>query len=330
MRKINSLLTALLATISLSIVCIPQVNAGSSGPSTYGKTKYPIVLVHGFAGFESILGILDYWYGIPAYLQAEGADVHVVTVSPFNSTAFRGEELIRAIENIRAATGAAKVNLIGHSHGGPTIRYAASVRPDLVASVTTVAGANFGANIADYFIDQLHWDQKTEGELANSLFNFFGNVLTNLDGTIHEMNAMAAVKDLTSAKLAVFNAAHPGGVPTTYCGQGQNVDANGMRYYSWSGRSDIDIYGSHINHVTTFFDPTDALFLASGTLYSTPSDGLVTTCSSHLGMVIRDDYYFNHLDIVNGLMGLHSELIGATNPKQVYKDHANRLKNAGI
>ena len=41
-----------------------------------------------------------------------------------------------------AATGAAKVNLIGHSHGGPTARYVASVRPDLVGSVSSVAGVN--------------------------------------------------------------------------------------------------------------------------------------------------------------------------------------------
>ncbi|HBC18826.1 MAG TPA: hypothetical protein DC022_08760, partial [Alcanivorax sp.] len=32
------------------------------------------------------------------------------------------------------------VNLLGHSHGGPTVRYVASVYPDYVASATAVAG----------------------------------------------------------------------------------------------------------------------------------------------------------------------------------------------
>jgi Predicted acetyltransferases and hydrolases with the alpha/beta hydrolase fold len=41
------------------------------------------------------------------------------------------------------------VNLIGHSHGGPTARYIAGVRPDLVASVSTVAGTNDGSPVAD-------------------------------------------------------------------------------------------------------------------------------------------------------------------------------------
>mgnify|MGYP006175506079 CR=1 FL=1 len=48
-----------------------------------------------------------------------------------------------------AITGADKVNLIGHSHGGPTIRYVASVAPELVASATSVGGVNYGSEIAD-------------------------------------------------------------------------------------------------------------------------------------------------------------------------------------
>ena len=38
----------------------------------YTQTKYPIVLVHGLFGFDSILGI-DYWYRIPENLRADGA-----------------------------------------------------------------------------------------------------------------------------------------------------------------------------------------------------------------------------------------------------------------
>ena len=35
---------------------------------SYTKTKYPIVLAHGAAGFDSLFGVLDYWYGIPSAL----------------------------------------------------------------------------------------------------------------------------------------------------------------------------------------------------------------------------------------------------------------------
>ena len=54
---------------------------------TTAKTKYPIVLVHGFIGFDSILGV-DYWYGIPAALRRDGvialAGKRHVTVPDFD------------------------------------------------------------------------------------------------------------------------------------------------------------------------------------------------------------------------------------------------------
>src|SRR5690606_12682356 len=78
-----------------------------------------------------------------------GARVFVAQVSAANSTEVRGEQLARQVEDILAITGASKVNLIGHSHGGPTARYVASVYPQRVASVSSVAGVNWGAPMAD-------------------------------------------------------------------------------------------------------------------------------------------------------------------------------------
>lgn len=60
----------------------------------------------------------------------------------------------------------------------------------------------------------------------------------------------------------------------------------------------------------------------------TANDGLVGTCSSHLGMVIRDNYRMNHLDEVNQVFGLTS--LFETSPVSVYRQHANRLKNASL
>ena len=50
-------------------------------------------------------------------------------VSATQSSELRGEQLLRQVQQVIAITGAEKVNLIGHSHGGPTIRYVASVAP---------------------------------------------------------------------------------------------------------------------------------------------------------------------------------------------------------
>src|SRR5690606_800467 len=116
--------------------------------SDYTQTRYPIVLVHGLFGFVSLFWI-DYFSDIPDHPRSGGAKVFVAQVSAANSTEVRGEQLLAQVRNILAVTGASKVNLIGHSHGGPTARYVAGVAPQLVASVTSVGGVNRGSRVAD-------------------------------------------------------------------------------------------------------------------------------------------------------------------------------------
>ncbi|MGR6872491.1 lipase family alpha/beta hydrolase [Pseudomonas sp. HK3] len=284
-------------------------------PSNYTKTKYPIVLAHGLLGFDQLLGV-DYWYKIPQDLRSDGATVYVTQVSNTNYTEVRGEQLISQIENILAVDGASKVNLIGHSHGGPTIRYVASVRPDLVASVTTVAGANNGSSTAD-FLRQIPEGSPLEG-LALSIMNSFSAVLDFLSGGGYTPDALGALTALTTEGAQVFNAQHPQGMPTTACGEGAYV-VNGIRYYSWGG-------GSLLTNVLDITDP--ALALTSIPFGSEDNDGLVGTCDNHLGQVIRDNYRMNHLDAVNQILGLHH--LFETDPITTYRNHANRLKNAGL
>ena len=127
MRKL--LLTALIAaTASVSTMA----TAG-----TYSQTKYPIVLAHGMFGFKSLLGgAIDYWYQIPGDLRANGATVYVTQVAALESSDVRGEQLLKQVRDILAISGKAKVNLMGHSHGGHSIRYVADAIPTKVASVT--------------------------------------------------------------------------------------------------------------------------------------------------------------------------------------------------
>ena len=89
-----------------------------------------------------------YWPGIPSKLVNDGATVYVTTSSTANSSEVRGEIIIGQLENIKAATGAQKFNLIGHSQGGLDGRYIAAVRPDLVASVTSVGSPHKASSAA--------------------------------------------------------------------------------------------------------------------------------------------------------------------------------------
>jgi triacylglycerol lipase len=280
------------------------------------KTWYPIVLAHGMAGFDELFGVYEYWYGIPHALEDKGATVFVTSVSQFNTTEARGEQLIDQIETITAITGKAKVNLIGHSHGGLDVRYVAAVRPDLVASATSVGSPHKGADLADYLADNIEGGSFSEGVLAY-FAESLGTVLGLLSGSTNPQDAIAALGSLTSAGTAAFNASYPQGVPATACGEGAAV-VNGVRYYSWSGTGIL----------TNALDISDVGMGLTSFFYGEANDGLVGRCSSHLGDVIRDNYYQNHLDEVNQVLGLVS--IFESNPKTLFKNHANRLKNQGL
>ena len=286
-------------------------------PSTYTQTKYPIVLTHGLYGFDNLLG-MDYWHKVPETLSKDGATVFVTTVSNSNSVEVRGEQLIPQIERILAITGAEKANLIGHSHGSPTIRYVASVRPDLVASVTSIGGVNKGTVVADK-ISQGAESSSASYLLIENLGNALAHLIDFLSGGGHPQDIMASLASMTTEQAKVFNAQHPGGIPESACGEGA-YSANGIRYYSWSGTKPS----------TNVLDPTDLMMISTSFFFpwGEKNDGLVGACSSHLGMVIRDDFRMNHLDEVNMLLGLHD--IWSTDPLTIFRNHANRLKKAGL
>ena len=282
----------------------------------YTKTKYPIVLAHGLGGFDELFGVYDYWFGIPDALTLGGAKVFVTTVSQLDSSEARGEQLLAQVQQIIAITGKSKVNLIGHSQGGLDVRYVAAVRPDLVASVTTVGSPHKGAALADYLRANVQNGSFTESVLA-FFADSLGTVIGLLTGHTNPQDAIAALDSLTTAGLATFNVHYPAGVPTTSCGSGAS-SVNGVRYWSWSGTGVL----------TNALDVSDVGLGLSSLVYPEANDGLVGRCSSHLGTVVRDNYFHNHLDEVNQVLGLVS--IFETSPPAVFRTHANRLKNAGL
>lgn len=284
--------------------------------STYAKTKYPIVLAHGASGFSAIGGVYDYFFGVPQELSRAGANVYVTQMAALNNSEIRGEQLLTQVEDIIAISGSEKVNLIGHSHGSQAVRYVAGLVPQHVASVTSVGGPNMGSPVADQLMPVLEKGGPISPLLVAPL-NAFLNLVGISSGKSYEQDALGSLNALTSASAASFNTRFPQGIPSQYCGDGAST-VNGINYYSWSGA------GTYTNPL----NPASPLLAATGLLVNEPSDGLVPTCSSHLGQVIRDDYFQNHLDEVNQVMGLVS--LRTTNPVQLYRQHANRLKSVGL
>ena len=143
-----------LAAASTIAIAAPSHAGFFSDYFNYTKTKHPIVLVPGIFAFDTIAGV-DYWYQIPSSLENRGAEVHVAKINAFDNSAMRGETLIAQMEEIKAASGGSvsKFNIMGHSQGGMTARYVMNVRPDLVASVTTMSTPHTGSPIADLVTD---------------------------------------------------------------------------------------------------------------------------------------------------------------------------------
>ena len=300
---------ALAATAGLLLL-----GASAHAQSGYTQTRYPIVLVHGLFGFDSALGI-DYFYGIPDALRQGGGKVYVAQVSAANSTEVRGEQLLAQVKTILAITGASKVNLVGHSHGGPTTRYVAGVAPQLVASVTSIGGVNRGSRVADILRGVA-----PSGSVSEAVANAAAKALVGLinltsGGSGLPQMPTAALDSLTTAGSANFNRRFPHALPSG-CGSGAEL-VNGVRYYSWTGTKPL----------TNVLDASDALLSVMSFVFGEANDGLVSACSSRLGKHLGD-YRQNHLDEVNQLLGLRDWF--STDPVTLYRQHANRLKSAGL
>ena len=155
------------------------------------------------------------------------------------------------------------------------------------------------------------------------LIKTFGDALANtidfLAGAGFEQDMMAAIASLTTEETMQFNQRHPQAVPTSACGEG-DYKVNGIYYYSWSGDKPL----TNALDISDIMTGAASLFFPDGVR----TDGIVSSCGTHLGMVIRDNFNMNHLDAVNHVFGLHA--LTDTDPVEIYRTHANRLKQAGL
>lgn len=301
-----------LAVVSVAMTCA----AGAQAASTYAATKYPFVMAHGAAGFDKI-GPVDYWYGITTDLRNNGAKVYTTSMSAMNSSDVRNEQFLKDFQQIMAISGAAKYHLVGHSHGAHSIRYVAAIMPDKVASVTSVNGVNAGTPVADFVSGLTSFLGPVGTDVAAALVNGLGKIEAYLSGNPSlPQDSIAMMNSLTTAGMNAYNKRYPAGVPTTTCGQGA-AQVNGVRYYSWGSAT---VLTNPLDPLDLFVGATSVAFLGA------PNDGLMGKCAQHLGTVIRNDYVMNHFDAVNQAIGLR----GFFDPVPLYRQHANRLKLAGL
>ena len=148
------LMKKFLCVMFLAIIFFPAaLFAAGTDESSKCDTKYPVILSHGMgASYEIAWGIEKYWHNIPDALQDEGAEVYITSVDAMGTTAEKAAQWYRQLLEIKAATGAEKFNVIGHSHGSVYTRYAISNFKGcdaMIASHTSIAGPHGGSAMAE-------------------------------------------------------------------------------------------------------------------------------------------------------------------------------------
>lgn len=290
---------------------------------------YPIILAHGFFGFEDFAGIdfIGYFFGVREHLEGAGeALVFTPAVDPFNNSTRRGQQLEAAIEAILAETGHAQVNIIGHSQGGLDARYVASVRPDLVASVTTVASPHDGTPLIDFVVRAAE-DSRLRG-LLDDLVRILGAPLWDEAG--EETSLFEALRQLGTSGARDFSRMYP--------------DSEGVAYHSIGGRSGSSFAlracrpdgdgVAFLRRWNSTLDPIDPLLAFSESLYDgtifdpEPNDGLVRVSSSRhgrfLGCIPAD-----HLDQVGHLLGDEPGLFNRWDHREFYEELVEWLRSEG-
>jgi triacylglycerol lipase len=250
-------------------------------PPAAARGPYPIVLMHGMGGFNTLENLpvtVSYFNGVQADLEAHGeTEVFVTVAPPYNTSEVRAQSLAPQLDAILAQTGAAKLNLIGHSQGGMDARVLTSPAglgyADRVASVTTIATPHRGTKVADLALGLI--SGPTSG-ITNGVTTAF---LSLLEQGVYSVQSnpdlLAQATELTTSYMAnVFNPKY--------------TDAPGVLYASYAGRTDLEsgtgdcddgVYAnqpSALDIAQTPLEPTATYLEAEGET----SDGLVPVSSA--------------------------------------------------
>jgi triacylglycerol lipase len=290
---------------------------------------YPIVLAHGFFGFEDFAGagFLSYYYGVKQHLADNGEPlVFTPAVDPFNLSEVRGPELAAHIQDILAMTGHAKVNIIGHSQGGLDARVVAHDHPEMVASVISLQTPHFGTPISDIALELV-----TDPSLA-SVLDFVAQAIG--------MPLYDAANEQTSVANALWQFSTPG--YTSF--NNQYPDAPGIYYASIAGRSDYHNGGTHcdsndapawITDWNNELDPIDPLLdlmeviLDGGIGNPYPNDGLVRVVDAKWG-VFLGCLPADHLDMIGQLLGDEPGALNDWDYLQFYVNLVSHIREQGF
>jgi triacylglycerol lipase len=302
-----------------------STGTGGEGPVGLGP-PYPIVLAHGFFGFEEFAGLdfATYFFEVKEHLAENGEPlVFTPAVDPFNDSSYRGAQLYEHVEAILAETGHEKVILIGHSQGGLDARVVAHDHPERIAAVITFATPHRGTPVADVVLELVS-DPNLQS-LVDDLVNLVGAPLYDAVGD--ETAVTKPMHLFSQPGIAAFNAAYP--------------DATGVFYASVTGRTDRHLGGQacapdesvpFVSKYATVTDPTDPLLWVSEAICdgngSIANDGLVRAADAKRG-VFWGCVPADHLDQVGHLLGDNPGLGNGFDHRDFFRGLVEHLRSEG-
>ncbi|MCA9682535.1 MAG: hypothetical protein KC457_10100 [Myxococcales bacterium] len=273
-----------------------DISVACSNQCQFETTRFPIVMVHGWTGFENI-GPLTYFYNVREDLEALGYPIAVPILDPYNSVDIRGEQLADFVGNALSAQRARKVNLLGHSQGGIDSRYVAAEAGGgyggQVGAVITLGTPHQGTPFTDIALGLI--PGPTEQVLV-WLLNFLGA-------------AQSQQSDVEASLYTLSETFMQGEFNSTY------VDDPRVKYWSWMGHTCVGGIGCQ--------DVLDPLLLFSYELIPGDNDGLVPEESAKwgefLGLIPAD-----HIDQIGQIGGLTSPNYDHI---QFFRDNARMLRD---
>lgn len=290
-----------------------------AAPSCTGA-PYPVVLHHGFFGFERI-GPVRYWFNVASDLREAGEHVTETIVDPFNDSLTRAEDLGEQIDAVLAETNACKVLIVAHSQGGVDARALVSRLgyAEKVAAIATISTPHRGTRVAD---------------LARGLVPGWGESSVNfLAGLVSQVISPGATE---SDLLGAFDALSPAAMETF---NAETVDDARVPIYSVAGRS-LRARGRTACADSVWAnsgsrDYVDALLLVSASYLNddlfgegNANDGMVTVESARwgtfLGCIPAD-----HFDEIGQIADLVPDLITGFDHKSFYRELVAYLHSEG-
>lgn len=282
---------------------------------------YPVVLVHGFAGFRGI-GPVGYYFRVADELRGRGEVVFESTVAPFDSPAARATMLARYLESeVLRRTGAAKVILIAHSQGGLDARYLISSLGwgDRVAALVTVSTPHRGTRVADAIGGRV---PGVSDGLLNAVATVFGFTYNEARS---RADLRAALDGLGERNAEAFNRSNPNDPRVVYWSYaGRTNRRSGAEACSPAA---ID-NPRGVDNTTLALLPF-AGFLEQGDPGAHVNDGMVEVQSARwgrfMGCVPAD-----HFDEVGQIAHLLPDLLSGFDHLAFYRDIVRRLRAEGF